>query len=216
MANQETLKSIVILCDFDNTITRKNVAEFIFEKFAGCGLEHSRRWEKGEISSKEEYVLNFATITASKEEMESYISSIEIDPDFKTLLDFSIEKGYKLAIVSDGLEWYISYILALHDIKDVTIYANYLYFENQGFRLEFPWYGEETPRFGVCKPEIVRSFQNPWTRVIYIGDGLTDVDVANVADIIFAKDVLLDYCLAHGIPAIGINSLSDVMENWIV
>jgi 2-hydroxy-3-keto-5-methylthiopentenyl-1-phosphate phosphatase len=215
MVHQETMRNTVILCDFDNTISRKNVANVLFEKFAGCGLEHTQRWEMGEISSKEEYMLNFAAITASKEEMESHISTVEIDPGFKSLLDFSFQKGYELAIVSDGLEWYISYILARHHIKDVPIYANYLYFENQGFRLEFPWYGEETPRVGVCKPEIVRSYQNPWTRVVYIGDGLSDVDVANVADIIFAKGVFLEHCLAHGIPAVCINSLSDVIENWI-
>ena len=216
MAHQAAVRDTVILCDFDNTITRKNVADLIFEKFAGCGMQHTKRWEKGEISSREEYTLNFASITASKEEMESHISSIEIDPGFKTLLDFSVERGYKLAIVSDGLEWYISYILGLHHIKGVPIYANHLFFENQGFRLAFPWYGEETPLVGVCKPEIVRSYQNPCTRVVYIGDGLTDFDVAGIADFIFAKDVFYEYCMAHGIPAVRIHSLSDVVENWIV
>ena len=207
---------IVILCDFDKTICKINVEDVLFEKFAACGLEHTQRWEKGEISSKEELLYTFATITASKEEMENYISSVEIDPGFKSLLEFSFQKGYELAIVSDGLEWYISYILARHHIKGVPIYANQIYFENQGYRFEFPWYGEETPLRGVCKPEIVRSYQNPGTRVVYIGDGLTDVDVATVADIIFAKEVFLEHCLAHGIPAVPINSLSDVMENWIV
>ena len=207
--------SIAILCDFDDTISMLNVGDFLFKKFAGCGLEHTRRWERGEISSKEELIYTFATITASREEMEAAIASIEIDPGFKLLLDLSSQKGHQFAILSDGLEWYISYVLAQNNVRDVRIYANQIYFENGEYRFEFPWYRDETPMRGVCKPHIVRSFQSPSTKVVYIGDGLTDVDAVAFADFVYAKDYLLEHCLQQEIPVLKFNMISDVVENWI-
>lgn len=206
---------IAILCDFDDTISRINVGDFLYEQFASCGLEHALKWRKGEISSKQEFLSTFATVTASKEKMEAAISSVEIDPGFKSLIDFSSQMGYELAIVSDGLEWYISYVLAQHDIHDVPIYANQIHFEDGAYRFEFPWYRDETPLRGVCKPEIVRRFQNPGTKVVYIGDGLTDVDAVGVADFVYAKDNLLKHCIQQRIPAMPFTTLSEVVQNWI-
>ncbi|MFW6116779.1 MAG: phosphoserine phosphatase, partial [bacterium] len=50
-------------------------------------------------------------------------------------------------------------------------------------------------------------------RVVFIGDGLSDVEVAGVADFLYAKERLLKHCREHDISAVPFRTLKDVVED---
>lgn len=204
--------SFAILCDFDGTVCPTQMMDFLYQRFAACGMEFAERWEKGEISTQEEIELTFGTVSAGREEMEAALDTIDIDPHFSALLDFCRGHDYSFAIVSDGLEWYIEYILAKHGIRDVEIYANQIHFEEEGFRFDFPWYDDETPMRGVCKPMIVRRYKERGMKVVYVGDGMSDFDVIGVADLIFARRKLARFAREQGVDFTEFNDCRDLLE----
>jgi 2,3-diketo-5-methylthio-1-phosphopentane phosphatase len=208
------LDEIVVLSDFDGTITPTQTMDFLYQRFAGCGLKYARKWERGEISTAEEIRATFKTVTATRKEMEQALVKIKIDPGFHAFYSFAIEKGYRLAILSDGLEWYIKLILEANGVTGIPIYANRIQFKKQGFRFEFPWQHEDHPLRGVSKAHIARRYRKNGAQIVYIGDGKSDTDVIHSADLVYAKGWLALHCIEQRISAIEFSTWHDLLDKW--
>ena len=203
---------IVVLSDFDGTITTKNVLNSLYGEFAAPSYKETlERWNRGEISTMEEIETVFSTISASRAEMESFIDTFELDPGFPSLLKYCLETGIEFVIVSDGLIWYIEYILRQYDIEEVDVYACEIQFEEGGYRFSYPWFDPSTPLRSVSKSTIVRDYQSWGYKVIFIGDGVSDFEAVQVANIVYARDVLLDYTNDHGIQAQEFSNMGDII-----
>jgi 2-hydroxy-3-keto-5-methylthiopentenyl-1-phosphate phosphatase len=205
---------VAVLCDFDGTICKTETLGFLFREFAACGMEHVLRWERGEIDMREEIRATFDTIRASKEQMEQSLDTLQIDLGFLKFLDLGRRRGYRVAILSDGLDWYIQYILRRYGVVDIPIFANRVFFENGGFRFEFPWFHEETARRGVCKRRIARTYRERCARVVFVGDGRSDVDVVGEVDLVFARGWLAGYCSGSGLRAVEFHDWEDLIAKW--
>lgn len=208
----EEKKPIIFLCDFDGTITPYKLADFLYENFAECGTKYSDMWAEGKIGTREEIELSFRHITASQEQMELSLSEIPIDACFKPFIDFCKQKKYKLAIVSDGLEWAIRFVLKNHDItNDIQIFANQILFTASGYKFNFPYYRSTNPDVGVYKPAILNQYKKQGYKVVLIGDGKTDMEAAPIADFVFARDELLRYCNEMKIPSKGYQDFCEII-----
>ena len=51
---------------------------------------------------------------------------------------------------------------------------------------------------------------------MFIGDGLTDVEAAEVADVVYARAGLWKYCRERDIPAIEFSDLADLLTKWTI
>jgi 2-hydroxy-3-keto-5-methylthiopentenyl-1-phosphate phosphatase len=205
---------VQVLCDFDGTVTEKNVMEFIAIRFAGSGDKYSQAWDRGELTTPDEFRLTFATITASLHEMEVALDEVAFDESIAQLVHACNQRGYEFAILSDGLGWYIEYILARAGVGDVFLYANTVWEREGKFEFEFPWHSDETPRLATCKPAIVRSIKEQGKGIIYIGDGPSDFDAVKYADVIYAKPKLAAYCREHGHAYQPFSTFSDIIAHW--
>jgi 2,3-diketo-5-methylthio-1-phosphopentane phosphatase len=203
---------IAVLSDFDGTITTNNVLNSLYEKFAAPSYRETlERWNRGEISTMEEIETVFDTVSASRAEMESFLDMVELDPGFPSLFIYCREAGSKFVIVSDGLRWYIEYIMRHHGIQEVAVYACEIHFERGGYRFSYPWFDPSTPLRSVSKSTIVRDYQSWGYKVVFIGDGVSDFEAAQVADIVYARDVLLDYTKDHEIQALEFSNMGDII-----
>jgi 2-hydroxy-3-keto-5-methylthiopentenyl-1-phosphate phosphatase len=72
---------------------------------------------------------------------------------------------------------------------------------------------------GLCKPTVIRSTSstkrsagtNPSRdRIIVIGDGVTDLKAASMADYVFARDKLLAACVDRGIRHTPFETFADI------
>jgi 2,3-diketo-5-methylthio-1-phosphopentane phosphatase len=207
--------SVAVLCDFDGTITKGEVLDMLYRQFAGAECwQLVQRWLRGEISTPDEVRGCFASIKATRLEMEAALDTVQVDPSFREFVDFCLGRRYRFAVLSDGFQWYIQYILGRYGISGLTIYANQIEFLPDGMRISFPWQSPETPLRGTSKPAIIRRYQREGCRVVFIGDGPSDIEAAEVAEKVYAKGRLLDYCQKQGIPAIGFTRFADLVNLW--
>ncbi len=210
--------SVTVLCDFDGTITPSDLADFIFSRFAACGLFYSMQWAQGLIDTREEILRSFATISAGPEEIAAALAEITIDPTFADLVALTRLRGIELAVVSDGLDWAIDSVLRAHGIQGLPIYSNHVTFEGGRIGCEFPWYDSSTPLSGVCKPLIIRRYRQGGGRLVYIGDGRSDREAVLEVDLVFAKDALAQYCREQGIAALEFSDFGEVcsqLQLWL-
>jgi len=207
--------ALAVLCDFDGTITVDETLGFLYERFAGPECQDLvQGWIRGELTTPQEMRGCFASMKATRAELEAALQGVRVDPGFPGLVQFCRHQGYQLAILSDGLMWYIRLILDREGFPDLPVFANEILFLTQGVEIRSPWYDPETPRRGVSKPAIIRKYQAEGYRVVFVGDGLSDVEAVGVADRVCARGQLLDYCQERGFPAIGFSRLGDLLEKW--
>jgi 2-hydroxy-3-keto-5-methylthiopentenyl-1-phosphate phosphatase len=171
------------------------------------------RWALGEISQDEEYKLSFATVRASAGEMEAMLSAVPIDPSFPAFVEQCRRSGVPLAIASDGLRWYIEYILRRHGVRGVPIYACEIHFLNPGYHFEYPYFHPSTPLSGTSKRFLVQMYRQCYTPVVYIGDGNNDYTAAEVADRLYARDRLLEIARQRDVPAVEFASFDDIASH---
>jgi 2,3-diketo-5-methylthio-1-phosphopentane phosphatase len=65
---------------------------------------------------------------------------------------------------------------------------------------------------GHDKALALRAAKQTGRRVIYIGDGLSDIACAREADVLFARRTLERYCREHGIPHYPFSGCADVIR----
>jgi 2,3-diketo-5-methylthio-1-phosphopentane phosphatase len=190
-----------------------DVLHAVCERFAtSVYRELTEQWRCGEISTQQLLPAWFAAISASREEMEAYIDTIDMDPSFADFEQYCRLRGVRLCIVSEGLRWYIDRLLARHGIHGIPVYANEVHFRDaKGVSFSYPWYSDETPAQGTSKSSIVRRFQSEGFHVIYIGDGRSDIEAARAADAVYARGYLLDFTRKHGIESQDFSSFRDLL-----
>jgi len=208
-------QNLAVLCDFDGTITHSDVLGILYDEFAGPECQELvKKWFQGEISTPAEIQGCFASMRATRGELEKALDPVQLDPHFSDFVSFCREREFAFAVLSDGLSWYIGYILRRHGISDLTIYANEIEFTPQGMFIRSPWYRPNTPLRGTSKPAIIKQYQAEGHTVVFIGDGPSDVEAVEVADVVFAKGRLVEYCRAKGVPFTSFNNFSDLMQHW--
>lgn len=142
------------------------------------------------------------------------LNEMELSDGFKEFYNHIQKKGIKFAVVSGGFKDGIVPFLNKHGIKDVDIYSNRLIFGKDHLSIDFTD-GEDMDccqhgPCGNCKVRIYEDFKKEYDQVIFIGDGVTDKPVAWIADMVFAKDSLKDYCIEHKIEHIAWNNFHDI------
>lgn len=200
----------LILCDFDGTISPLSLSDYLYGKFASCGMKYSDLWAQGKISTREEVQKSFQYIQASKEEMEEALSVVPIVAGFEDFFAFCGRHALRLIVVSDGLEWAIRYVLAKAGVEDIRVMSNQIFFEGNKFSFRFPYFTSDAPHAGVDKLKIVRQFSKQGRRIYLIGDGRTDFPASHAVDFVFARDELWDYCQKHQIPSFQFADFHDI------
>lgn len=204
-----------ILCDFDGTIAIEDITDTVLERYARHGwetLEHD--WRAGRIGSRECMAGQIGLLDVSRPELDAHLAQMRIDPDFPAFARDVAAAGIGLRIVSDGLDYAIRAILARHHLQDLPVHANQLVADGaRRWRLEFP-YADPDCRSGsgMCKCAKLKKARARASRVLLIGDGVSDYCAAERADFVFAKHRLLEHCRAAGIPHVPIVGFADALH----
>ena len=132
---------LIILCDFDGTITELDTLEYLLGKFAvedWKGVESE--YELGRISLEESMQRQMSMLQISKktiiEELERVIS---FRSGFDEILEFSRRKQISFVILSAGLDFIIRHFLTSRGwIEFVEIQALKIKLDNDRIKLTFP------------------------------------------------------------------------------
>lgn len=206
-------ENYLVLVDFDGTITENDVGALLFNSLSG---EESKRvvsqWMKGEISSKECLERECELIEITRKELKNFALSQKIDEHFLDFVDLCKRERMDLAILSDGLDYYIKLILKKYHLEDIPFYSNTVGFEGRKLIPEFPYYDKGCGNCGNCKKYHLKNLRRAKQKVVYIGDGLSDKCAIAEADFVFAKNDLKTFCQEEKIDYFEFKDFRDVIS----
>jgi len=208
-------------CDFDGTITKNDVwvnslAKFINNKEAFelvCEDFATNTISARECINKElKLIENF-----SFEKFHSYLDREELDEYFFEFMDYCKTKDYDIFLLSEGLDYYIDYILRKNSIN-LKRFCNTMKTDTTNGKIslqaEFPFADENCTYCGMSKRNILINNTNDLYGDIsvFIGDGVSDFCASNYADIVFAKGKLASYCWKNNITYFEYKDFSDILK----
>lgn len=209
--------------DFDGTISTEDIGIRLLERFVpGRWQAFDARYEQGAIGSRQ-YVAELWALLGDVDlaDLRSAAADVPLDPGFPALLAFLRSNGAEVAVVSDGLGFYVAtrcrpfgVAVTANDVVDhgpagAAAAARYE-----------PVFGSPTRRAlqdrcpcgacGTCKPDPVRQARARGRTVVVVGDGTSDRFGAAEADVVFARDRLADWCRQGGTAFVPFVRLADV------
>ncbi|MBU2534459.1 MAG: HAD-IB family phosphatase, partial [Alphaproteobacteria bacterium] len=128
-----------VFCDFDGTITLRDVGYSIFHHFSGGrNDELLPDWKSGRISSRETLLREAAMSPLTAEQLYAYLDTFEIDEGFAPFVTRCRESGCELIVVSDGLDLYIHHLLGKYNLTDLPLITNHAFLADGHIQIEFP------------------------------------------------------------------------------
>ena len=206
----------VIICDFDGTITETDNIIAIMKKFAPPEWDALKDGVLSqEISIKEGVGKMFQLLpSTSKAQIVDYIlNHAEIRSGFREFVQYTNDKNIPLYIVSGGIDFFV-YPLLDGLVHEDQIYCNVANFSQENIEIEWPNSCDEycTNECGCCKPSLIRQLTQEDQEKIVIGDSITDLQAAKLADFVIARDLLLEKCEELGLPHQSFTTFYDVMN----
>jgi len=212
MGSTGVMKTIV-QCDFDGTITQEDQSFLLLDTFGkGNWRQLLAEYREGKISVGQFNIKVFAMVKEDKQTLLDFITDkVKIRVGFSELLTYCRRNGFQFIIVSNGLDFYIDAILKHIGVQNIKVFAAQARFGSGGIEVKYMGLN----RFhleGDFKETYVRSFLADGYRVIYVGNGLSDISPAKQAHHIFARDELLAYCKEASLNCTPFIDLNDVVR----
>lgn len=202
-----------IFCDFDGTLTNKDTLVVLLDKYADSDwYSIEERALTGEIEEREALRAELALITAPDEVLEKTLQA-EIHPavGVENLVSLVRENQWRMSVLSGGLIRFSNRLWAQWGYADIPLFAND-HTRNGDGRIEV--IAASTPKIkdhcNHCKRWHLEEALGRGSKVVYIGDGLTDFCPAEVAQRRYAKGTLLEYLREQNLEVIPFEDLNEV------
>ena len=191
-----------VLTDFDDTAAVQNVAEMLLLEFGGPTWQDvRRRFRDGQLTLNQYQEITFRDIQAEPRVMQDYVKkNASLRPYFKEMWGYCRENQVPLAVVSQGLDFYIEALLEKEGCGAVPVHAVNTRFDAQGINYEYRYTVPGKEHLGNSKGVVVDSYRDRGHYIVYVGDGMSDFEAAARADLVFAHRVLADECQRQEIP----------------
>jgi 2-hydroxy-3-keto-5-methylthiopentenyl-1-phosphate phosphatase len=212
LPSTEVMKTLV-QCDFDGTITHQDAGFLILDAFAsGDWRQLLTEYREGKIAVGHFTTQSFGMIKADRQTLLDFIKGkVEVRAGFSELLDYCRRKGFQFVIVSNGLDFYIESILRDIGVEHVEVFAARTEFHPGG--VEVKYIGPEGNQLqSDFKETYTRLFVKEGYRVIYVGDGISDLPPAKQAHHVFATGELPTYCKEINISCMPFNNMDDIIK----
>lgn len=212
-------QKIVLISDFDGTISKKDFFYMVIDTVLKDKKDALLPWQdylNGKIKHIDAMTGIFSQIHLTQDELDKFISTIEIDPYFYDTAKYCAEKNIPFYICSAGTNYYIKKRISdtLSKYNIILVSNDATYSQQNGMKLiapeeTSPYYNSNT---GIAKDKIVQKLKNDGFFTIYAGDGKPDFKSAKIADIVFAKDMLLELCKKENIKTKSFNDFNDILS----
>lgn len=202
----------LVQCDFDGTITEEDASFFLLDAFAqGDWRRLLREYKEHRISVGEFNTRAFAMVKADRPALlEAIKDKVRMRAGFHELVACCSRRGFRVVIVSNGLDFYIKAILKDSGLENIEMHAAETRFHPEGMQVRYvDPFGNQLDN--GLKEAYIKSFLDQGYRVIYVGNGDSDIVPAKYAHQIFATGELLAYCKENDLKCKLFNDLTDVV-----
>jgi len=205
---------ILVQSDFDGTITEEDASFFLLDAFAqGDWRRLFQQYKEHRISVGEFNTRAFAMVKADKHrQLEALQGNVKVRAGFHELVSYCLEEGLRLVIVSNGLDFYIRTVLKDVGLGDLEVHAAQASFHPAGMKVRYVGPDGKTVNDGF-KEAYMESFLGLGYRVIYIGNGDSDVAPAKSAYRVFATGDLLAYSKENNLNCKPFKDFREVVED---
>jgi 2-hydroxy-3-keto-5-methylthiopentenyl-1-phosphate phosphatase len=203
----------LVQCDFDGTVTEEDTSFFLLDAFAqGDWRRLLREYKEHRISVGEFNTKAFAMVKDDKPTLlEALKGKVEVRAGLHELVNYCLKKGFRLVIVSNGLDFYIKAVLKGLGLDSIEVHAARASFHPEG--MEVQYVGPDGKRLeDDFKEAYIKSFLKLGYSVIYVGNGDSDFAPAKYAHHIFATGELLAYCRENSLNYKPFENFIDVVR----
>ena len=209
------MKKTAVQLDFDGTVTEEDISFLLLDTYAdGNWRKYLDEYSYRKISVSAFSKKVFGMIKADKKTMTDFVLSdprVKIRPGFKEFIGYCKDKGIKVIIVSNGLIFYIKAILGKMSVNGLDIHAAESVFSSEGMKVRY---------LGPDGKEVDAAFKEAYTdmlcqkgyRVIYVGDGNSDIYSSRKAKCVCATADLLKSCREENLKCYPFNDFFDVIK----
>jgi 2-hydroxy-3-keto-5-methylthiopentenyl-1-phosphate phosphatase len=204
---------ILVQCDFDGTVTEEDTSFFLLDAFAqGDWRRWLRQYREHKISVGEFNTKAFAMVKADKPTLLGALKGkVKVRVGFQELVNYCRKKGFRLVIVSNGLDFYVKAVLKDLELKNIEVHAAQASFHPEGMKVHYAGPDGQRLDDGV-KEAYTQSFLKLGYKVIYIGNGDSDFAPAKYAHHVFATGDLLAYCRENNLKYKPFENFVDVVR----
>jgi len=204
---------MIIQCDFDGTIISNNLSVLLREKYAfGDWKRINSDYLHGYLTVEQSNKLQFALIKEPKERLQAFVRQyIELRPGFVEFVRYCQKSSIPFVIVSSGLDFYIEPVLVEIGLSDLELHCGQTTFSHDG--IDVSYYDPEGNVISEgFKKKYLTWIKERGTNIIYLGDGLSDLEAARQADHVFATGHLLDLLNTHSIRCSAFSDFYDLLR----
>ncbi len=207
------LTKTLVQCDFDGTVTEEDISFMLLDTYAdGDWRQRLKEYEEGRITVGRFNTEAFAMVKASKESLlKTTRSRVKIRAGFQEMVTCCRRKGFRLVIVSNGLDFYIDAILQDIGLGDIEVLAARTQFAPDGLKVQYV--GPDGNQLDSdFKDAHTDSFLREGYRLIYMGNGTSDFSPARRCHYIFATGNLLGNCQQAKLKCVPFNDFYEVVN----
>ncbi len=203
----------LVQCDFDGTITKEDVSFLILDEYTnGDWRQMFKDYKEGRITVGSFNKRAFAMVKENEENLKRFVvEKSRIREGFGELLNYCRRKDFRFVIVSNGLEFYIKTILKSQGADNIEVFAARTVFNENGIEARYIGPADKEVQEDF-KKSYTRSFMRKGYRIIYIGNGASDIASAKLADHIFATSTMLTECQRESMRCTAFSSLKDIVR----
>jgi 2,3-diketo-5-methylthio-1-phosphopentane phosphatase len=198
-----------VFLDFDGTITRRDTCVHLLERLAPADWRRfSDAYAAGTIGSRECIQEEWALVRdAGEDVLRAVAAEVSVDPSFLALVGGLRAAGADVTVVSDGFGFHAEAVCQNAGVPVITNAVEWSTGE-----LTFPNLDRCCPcsTCGTCKQAPIKEAGRRGRTTVFVGDGISDRKAALLADVLFAKDDLADWCDEAGVDYRPFATLADV------
>jgi len=202
----------IVQCDFDGTITEEDVSFALLDAYAGDWRERLKDYQEGRISVGHFNTEVFARVKANRATLIRIAKdNARLRPGFPEMVASCRHKGFRLVIVSNGLDFYIREILRDLRLTGIEIHAARTRFHPRGLQVQYV--GPDGQMLDSSfKEAYVDLFLGQGYRIIYAGNGDSDFLPARKCHYVFATGNLLTRCQQESLGCIPFSDFNEIVR----
>ena len=203
------LASAAVFLDFDGTMTVVDSGVHLLERLSrdDTWVAVDELYGDGAIGSRECLEREWELLPRDDVVLRTTARDVALDPDAERLISDLRERGAEVTVVSDGFGFYAEEVCGRLGVPVVTNAVDW----STG-TLQFPNLDRCCPctSCGTCKQAPIKEASRRGRTTLFVGDGISDRKAALLADVLFAKGRLAEWCEVSGVDYEFFDTLADV------
>jgi len=178
-----------VVLDFDGTVTKDDVADSILNEFGGLTRRMINASYDPSVITEDWIRSMFLRVKETPANLRRFIrETAEAREGFHEFVGRCRELGVDVEIVSGGLDLYLDLLLSDWGHNHIPRFRASSRMTKKGLSVRYSYLKGTT--LDAFKRERVRTHQRAGRRVLFAGDGTSDIEAARAADASYARSHL--------------------------